>query len=64
MASEDNAGRNPGTEEPEVSEQRKRERPEDYFADWKEREALAEAMIPQVGAMARARNVKCYIYGH
>jgi glyceraldehyde 3-phosphate dehydrogenase len=47
-----------------VAEQRKRERPEDYFADWKEREALAEAMIPQVGAMARARNVKCYIYGH
>ncbi|MEK9927615.1 MAG: glyceraldehyde 3-phosphate dehydrogenase NAD-binding domain-containing protein, partial [Halieaceae bacterium] len=47
-----------------MAEQRKRERPEDYFADWKEREALAEAMIPQVGAMARARNVKCYIYGH
>lgn len=47
-----------------MSEQRKRERPADYFADWKEREALAEAMIPQVGAMARARNVKCYIYGH
>ena len=47
-----------------MAEQRKRERPADYFADWKEREALAEAMIPQVGALARTRNVKCYIYGH
>ncbi|MEE4204101.1 MAG: glyceraldehyde-3-phosphate dehydrogenase [Halieaceae bacterium] len=46
-----------------MSEQRKRERPEDYFADWKQREALAEAMIPMVGSMARERNVKCYIYG-
>ncbi|NCZ63803.1 MAG: hypothetical protein EBY62_08425, partial [Cellvibrionales bacterium] len=57
-ASEDNAARIQRTEEPEVAEQRKRERPADYFADWKEREALAEAMIPQVGAMARTRNVK------
>ena len=47
-----------------MTDQRKRERPDDYFSDWKEREALAEAMIPQVGAMARERNVKCYIYGH
>lgn len=47
-----------------MTDQRKRERPADYFSDWKEREALAEAMIPQVGAMARERNVKCYIYGH
>ena len=46
-----------------MTEQRKRERPEDYFADWKEREALAEGMIPQVGQLARERNVKCYIYG-
>lgn len=46
-----------------MTEQRKRERPEDYFSDWKQREALAEAMIPQVGALARERNVKCYIYG-
>jgi len=42
---------------------RKRARPDDYFSDWKEREALAEAMIPQVGRLARERNVKCYIYG-
>jgi glyceraldehyde 3-phosphate dehydrogenase len=32
---------------------RKRERPADYFKDWKEREALAEGMIPVVGRLAR-----------
>lgn len=46
-----------------MTEQRRRERPEDYFADWKQREALAEAMIPGVGKLAREKNVKCYIYG-
>ncbi len=44
-------------------EQRKRARPVDYFLDWKEREALAEFMIPAVGTLSRERNVKCYIYG-
>jgi glyceraldehyde 3-phosphate dehydrogenase len=44
-------------------ENRRRERPDDYFKDWKQREALAEAMIPQVGKMAREKSVKCYIYG-
>jgi glyceraldehyde 3-phosphate dehydrogenase len=43
--------------------QRKRARPADYFKDWKEREALAEAMIPLVGQLSRGKNVKCYIYG-
>ena len=43
--------------------ERKRARPQDYFNDWKEREALAEAMIPQVGRLAREKNVKCYVYG-
>ncbi|KGE03369.1 glyceraldehyde-3-phosphate dehydrogenase [Pseudohaliea rubra] len=42
---------------------RKRPRPDDYFRDWKEREALAEAMIPVVGRLARQNSVKCYIYG-
>ena len=42
---------------------RKRERPADYFKDWKEREALAEGMIPMVGSLSREKNVKCYIYG-
>jgi len=41
---------------------RKRPRPADYFADWKEREALAEAMIPLVGSLSRERNIKCFCY--
>ena len=41
----------------------KHERPADYFADWKEREALAEGMIPQVGKLYREKNVKTYLYG-
>jgi glyceraldehyde 3-phosphate dehydrogenase len=44
-------------------EQRKRERPDDYFKDWKQREALAEGMIPLVGKLYREHNVKTYIYG-
>ena len=35
-----------------MAPQRKRQRPDDYFVDWKEREALAESMIPIVGALA------------
>ncbi|MEM7078099.1 MAG: glyceraldehyde-3-phosphate dehydrogenase [Pseudomonadota bacterium] len=35
---------------------------EDYFPDWKEREALAEAMIPLIGRLYRA-NVVTYCYG-
>ncbi len=46
-----------------MSQERKRPRPDDYFADWKKREALAEAIIPEVGTLSRERNVKCYIYG-
>ena len=46
-----------------MAPQRKRQRPDDYFVDWKEREALAESMIPIVGTLARENNVKCYIYG-
>lgn len=42
---------------------RKRPRPDDYFSDWKAREALAESMIPLVGSLAREKNVKCYVYG-
>ncbi len=40
-----------------------RPRPADYFSDWKAREALAEDMIPLVGALYRKQNVKTYIYG-
>ena len=35
---------------------------EDYFPDWKEREALAEAMIPIIGRLYRM-NVVAYCYG-
>ncbi len=35
---------------------------DDYFPDWKEREALAEAMIPIIGQLYR-RNVVTYCYG-
>jgi len=35
---------------------------DDYFPDWKEREALAEAMIPLIGSLYR-RNVVTYCYG-
>ena len=38
------------------------DRLEDYFPDWKEREALAEAMIPIIGRLYR-RNVVVYCYG-
>lgn len=40
-----------------------RPRPDDYFKNWKEREALAEGMIPLVGRLSREKNVKCHIYG-
>lgn len=37
--------------------------PEDFFSDWKEREELAENMIPLIGKLYRKNNVTCYIYG-
>ncbi len=40
-----------------------RERPANYFADWKEREALAEGMIPLIGKLYRQNRVKIYLYG-
>ena len=45
-----------------TSDNTSRKRPDDYFGDWKEREALAEAMIPLVGKLYRG-SVKTYIYG-
>ncbi|MCH8140724.1 MAG: glyceraldehyde-3-phosphate dehydrogenase [Proteobacteria bacterium] len=35
---------------------------DDYFPDWKEREALAESMIPMIGRLYRS-NVVTYCYG-
>jgi len=37
--------------------------PDDFFLDWKEREALAEAMIPMIGGLYRQSNVSTYMYG-
>lgn len=45
-----------------MAAERRRPRPDDYFSDWKEREALAEAMIPLVGKLYRQNNVHTYIY--
>lgn len=42
---------------------RKRPKPADYFTDWKQREALAEAMIPIVGRLGRERRVLVNVYG-
>ena len=35
---------------------------DDYFPDWKEREALAEAMIPLIGKLYR-KNIVVYCFG-
>jgi glyceraldehyde 3-phosphate dehydrogenase len=40
-----------------------RPHPEDYFSDWKQREALAQEMIPVVGRLYSERNVGIFIYG-
>ena len=40
-----------------------RERPENYFIDWKAREELAEKMIPVVGQLYRNNSAKAYVYG-
>ena len=37
--------------------------PADFFADWKEREALSEAMIPLIGRLYREKNISLYMYG-
>ena len=35
----------------------------DYFQDWKEREAIAESMIPLIGRLYRENNVVTSVYG-
>ncbi len=40
-----------------------RPKPDDFFKDWKEREALAENMIPMIGKLNRERNVSVSMYG-
>lgn len=41
----------------------KRPVPKEFFADWKKREALAEAIIPLIGRLYRKSNVSLYMYG-
>lgn len=36
---------------------------DDYFGDWKQREALAQEMIPIVGRLYSQRNVGIFVYG-
>lgn len=43
--------------------QGRRPLPDDFFKDWKRREALAEAMIPLIGKLYRESNVSTYMYG-
>ena len=45
-------------------EEQKRPLPADFFKDWKDREALAEGMIPLIGKLYREHNVVIEIYGH
>ncbi|GAB2197002.1 glyceraldehyde-3-phosphate dehydrogenase [Sessilibacter sp. MAH4] len=40
-----------------------RPKPDDYFKDWKQREALAESMIPTIGTLYREKNVVISMYG-
>ena len=44
-------------------DQQQRPLPDDFFKDWKQREALAEGMIPVIGKLYRERNVSTYMYG-
>ena len=39
------------------------EQQEQYLTDWKEKEALAESMVPMIGKLYRDRNVVTSIYG-
>ena len=44
-------------------EEQKRPLPDDFFKDWKDREALAEGMIPLIGKLYRQHNISTYMYG-
>ena len=37
--------------------------PTNFFEDWKDREALAESMIPIIGKLYRKKNISTYMYG-
>mgnify|MGYP003681973471 FL=1 len=45
-------------------DQQQRPLPDDFFKDWKQREALAEGMIPLIGKLYRECNVSTNMYGN
>jgi glyceraldehyde 3-phosphate dehydrogenase len=45
-------------------DEQQRPLPDDFFKDWKEREALAEGMIPLIGKLYRQSNINTYMYGN
>ncbi len=50
-------------DQPITSAPRHRPKVDDYFRNWKQREALAQEMIPVIGRLFSQRNVGVYIYG-
>jgi glyceraldehyde 3-phosphate dehydrogenase len=46
-----------------VSDSNVRPSVDDYFGDWKQREALVQEMIPVIGKMFNRYNIGIYIYG-
>ena len=45
-------------------DEQQRPLPADFFTDWKDREALAEGMIPIIGKLYRQSNISTYMYGN
>ena len=45
-------------------DEQQRPLPDDFFTDWKDREALAEGMIPIIGKLYRQSNISTYMYGN
>ena len=45
-------------------DEQQRPLPDDFFKDWKQREALAEGMIPLIGKLYRQSNINTYMYGN
>ncbi|MEX2366997.1 MAG: glyceraldehyde-3-phosphate dehydrogenase [Pseudohongiellaceae bacterium] len=40
-----------------------RPKPDDYFGDWKQREALAQEMIPIIGQLENLKGIELFLYG-
>ena len=57
------ASGNPGPDSAPKPAQSRRPKVEDFFSDWKQREARVQEMIPVIGRLFSQRNVSVYIYG-